>query len=468
MATAAHCSPERGWKFAPAYSRGRHAPLGLWPVDKTWGDPRFPGERGGEDWRHDWKFVRLLPGPGGKSVQDAVGGGFTMPDRPLQFPSTMPDITVVGYPGGAGAPQRRCMTGAAQPDGSDGHRPIPARTGYWQVKCPAFPGGASGSPFVSKMSTDGAAGTLIGVLGGAGRGGGHTPDVSYASRFDPDAYSLFKMAEANQWSMGGGSTWQHAKHLASGEYTGDGKGDLIVVWSDGEVTLYVGDGNAGFTGERRLKAPNATWKHVKSITGGDFAGGNGSDVMVVWTDGEVSLHPDVNTAGFHREITLAKAGDATWKYARQIAGGNFGTAGHTTDLLVVWQDGEVSTYTQVGEGGFGTEHQLLKPNDLWKKHATVVTAGDFTGGNNWDAMVRWSDGELTVYADTGAAGIGAERKLHGPDSTWTHATVMTAGSYDGNGWADDLFVLWSDGEFDAYPRTGTALGPEHRLVNPKA
>ncbi|MFF9765042.1 hypothetical protein ACF1GT_00105 [Streptomyces sp. NPDC014636] len=44
---------------------------------------------------------------------------------------------------------------------------------------------------------------------------------------------------------------------------------------------------------------------------------------------------------------------------------------------------------------------------------------------------------------------------------------MTAGSYDSNGWPDDLLVRWSDGETTMYTHTGATFGTEHMLVPPK-
>ncbi|MFB8182139.1 hypothetical protein ACFC8N_40270 [Streptomyces sp. NPDC055966] len=240
------------------------------------------------------------------------------------------------------------------------------------------------------------------------------------------------------YSMGGGETWSHAKLLASGEYTGDGKGDLIVVWTDGEVTLYTGDGNGGFTGERQLAARHGIFQNAKSMTGGDFAGGSGSDLLVVFDSGEVRLFPDVGTKGLDGGIKLADAG-AIWSHADQITGGSFGTATYVSDLLVCWSDGEVTDCTAVSDKGFGTEHQLEKPKSAWKD-ATLVTAGDFTGGNNWDTLVRWSDGHVSQFQDTGPGGTGTEIQMAPAGSIWSRDSVMTAGSYDSNGWPDDLLV----------------------------
>ncbi|RPF34732.1 hypothetical protein [Streptomyces sp. TLI_185] len=82
-------------------------------------------------------------------------------------------------------------------------------------------------------------------------------------------------------------------------------------------------------------------------------------------------------------------------------------------------------------------------------------------------MVRWVDGELDNYVGTTASGLGSEQRILDPNKTWTHDTAMTTGNYSGNGRTDDLVIRWSDGETTMYTDTGaTRLGTEHTLVAP--
>ncbi|WP_331752262.1 VCBS repeat-containing protein [Streptomyces sp. NBC_00829] len=112
----------------------------------------------------------------------------------------------------------------------------------------------------------------------------------------------------------GGGLWTNAKKMASGDYNGDGKTDMIVVWTDGEVTLYIGDGKGGFSGEKRITKSD-TWKDAKVIAGGDFSGSDSSDLVVVWVDGEVTLYTGDGKGGFAKETQLQKPDD-TWRSAR--------------------------------------------------------------------------------------------------------------------------------------------------------
>lgn len=46
------------------------------------------------------------------------------------------------------------------------------------------------------------------------------------------------------FAMGGWEQWQNTRLMATGDFTGNGTGDLLVVWTDGSVVLYQGSGAA--------------------------------------------------------------------------------------------------------------------------------------------------------------------------------------------------------------------------------
>ena len=109
-------------------------------------------------------------------------------------------------------------------------------------------GGVSGSPWITDYQDDARSGHVIGNLGGY-NGGGNDANVdyiSYAPAFGSDAATLLADAIADRQPPsnlppyqgiqaklpGGAALWQHAKLLASGDYTGNRRSDMIVVWSD--------------------------------------------------------------------------------------------------------------------------------------------------------------------------------------------------------------------------------------------
>lgn len=114
----------------------------------------------------------------------------------------------------------------------------------------------------------------------------------------------------------------------------------------------------------------------------------------------------------------------------------------------------------------GQEYKLKDPNSTWKD-ATLLTAGQYSGNQKWDLMVRWTSGALNNYVGTTTGGLGTEQPIHGPDKTWTHSVIMTTGQYTGDGLTNDLIIRWSDGETTMYKDTRmNNLGTEIMISPP--
>ncbi|MER6428077.1 trypsin-like serine protease [Streptomyces sp900105245] len=479
--TAAHCAlnMKGDYIFVPKFKKGAgpdQQPYGIFPVKRVFIDSRYRPDKGGTTTKKassdlDTAFARVSPNQHGTSLQDAVGGGLTF-TRAGGYDHR--GVTVVGYPSyrhnGAGRAVK-CT--------------VPTRQlrGYRQMSmtCGGYYGGVSGSPWITDYKDDARSGHVIGNLGGYNGGGNdaNADYISYAPAFGADAEKLLADAVADRTPpadqppyqglgeklAGGATRWRGAALMASGDYTGDGQGDLVVVWSDGAVTLHPGDGDGGFRTELRLRKANSTWKHARTLTGGAFAGTGHDGLLVRWSDGEVTLYPDLGASGTGREIRMAAPGSG-WKNAVQLTAGQFHGGDGATDLLVRRSDGRVSVYTKITAGSFGTGRQLVAANGTWTK-AALLTAGNFGRTPDWDLLVRRTDGTLDTYAGTSAAGLGTKSRMRGPNGLWKHAQVMTAGDLTAGHTADDLVVRWSDGETSLYadtrPRT---LGTERTLVHP--
>ncbi|WP_314220057.1 hypothetical protein [Streptomyces zaehneri] len=107
------------------------------------------------------------------------------------------------------------------------------------------------------------------------------------------------------------------------------------------------------------------------------------------------------------------------------------------------------------KAGQPCEVQLAEPNDLWSEYADIITAGDCTGSNAYDLMVKWVDGEVTIYKDIDQKAKlptsldqhpANEIKVAPAKSIWKNAKGIATGKYGGNKWSDDLVVRWIDGE----------------------
>ncbi|MEV7198282.1 trypsin-like serine protease [Streptomyces sp. NPDC093510] len=257
--------------------------------------------------------------------------------------------------------------------------------------------------------------------------------------------------------------WKYAEHIASGYFTGGSAGgtrhmDMIVRWIDGEVTLYQGaddkDARHPFSAEYRIAAKNSVFKHAKQITGASFGGG--SDGLIVrWVDGELTQYTHVDKKGLHGEKKLAPAKNKTWPYAEQITAGKYTANAQRDDLLVTWADGEVSLYTDVNTNALRGEKTLLKPNKTWP-HADQITAGEFTGKKTADLLVRWSDGEATIYPGVTTGGFHGETKIRPAKSAWKSATVVNTGAFVANERPNDVLVRWADNRLGLYPGVDAA------------
>ncbi|MFI0165389.1 trypsin-like serine protease [Streptomyces sp. NPDC017095] len=477
--TAAHCARnmKSAYLFVPKFVKGAapdRQPYGIFPIQRIFIDPRYVPDRGSATTKKavsdlDTAFARVSPNQWGKNLQDAVGGGLTF-TRPAGY--THRGVTVVGYPSYSHNSAGRAVKCTVPTKQLPGFRQL-------SMTCGGYYGGVSGSPWITDYKDDARTGHVIGNLGGY-NGGGNDANVdyiSYAPAFGTDAANLLAYAVADQAPPadlppyrglkgalpGGAGRWRKAALMASGDYTGDRHGDLLVVWTDGAVTLHPGDGRGGFRTETRLRAANSTWTHARAVTGGAFTGDR-SGLLVRWSDGEVTLYPQPGPAGLGREIRMAAPGSA-WKNAVQLASGAFRDDGGT-GLLVRWADGALTLYPGVGTGGLGTGTPLLAANGTWTK-AALLTGGDFGGTAAGDLLVRWSDGALDGYAGTSAAGPGHRTRMRGPNGRWQQARVLTAGAFRHDGPANDLVVRWADGETTLYADTGgTSVGTEHTLVHP--
>ncbi|WP_256255922.1 VCBS repeat-containing protein [Streptomyces sp. MUSC 14] len=475
--TAAHCalSMRGDYLFVPQFVKGAgpdQQPYGIFHIQHVFTDPRYVPDKGSTTTKKpasdlDTAFARVSANQRGQSLQDAIGGGLTFSRAPGYANR---NVTVVGYPSyghNSAGKAVKCTV------------PTTQLAGFRQMSmtCGGYYGGVSGSPWITDYADGARTGHVIGDLGGYNGGGNdaNVDYVSYAPAFGDDAAHLLDAAVANQDLRadlppyqglrdplpGGGARWRGATLLASGDYTGDRRGDLLTVWSDGGITLYAGDGKGGFGSEKRLLKANSTWTHARTVTGGDFTGDGRADLLVRWSDGEATLYPAVGAAGLGREVRMAPARSA-WKNAVQITSGQFDGGKGASDLLVRWSDGRLTLHTGVGSGTFGPARQLLKANGTWTR-AALLTGGSFGAAAGF--LVRWPDGSLDAYSGTSAAGLGTRSRVRGPNGTWTHAQVMATGDMTADHKADDLIVRWSDGETTLYAdTTAKALGKEKTLV----
>ncbi|MER5775475.1 S1 family peptidase [Streptomyces sp. NPDC002039] len=269
------------------------------------------------------------------------------------------------------------------------------------------------------------------------------------------------------------SKWANADLMASGYFTGGSANgtrhmDLVVRWTDGSVSLFQGadhnDPKYPFAAEHKVAAPNSVWRYARALTAGSFAATGTDGLVVRWSDGELTEFAHVDAAGFHDEKTHRPANTVAWQSAKLITAGRYTANPLRDDLLVVWNDGKVSLYADIDTNGVTKESVLSKANTTWP-HAEQISAGAFTGKATNDLMVRWADGETTIYPGVDTAGFHGEIKIRDPKSPWLNAKILTVGAFVGNKSAQDVLVRWTDGKLSLFPAVDAAgLHTEVKLV----
>ncbi|MFK8844581.1 trypsin-like peptidase domain-containing protein [Streptomyces sp. Ac-502] len=469
VVTAAHClkgnTSLRNAAFVPGYRAGGtkagqagETPYGIFPVldGKVWIDHRYQQSPADDD--VDFAFLRVGANAQGQLLEDAAGPGNTLTTVDSAH-LARESVTAVGYPGGQKTPLS-CTNDTRAFQGR-----------FMEIQCDGYRSGVSGGPFIEDF--DGQRGNLVGVIGGY-KTGGQYDNISYTSQFDDDAAWLYRQAAADlpldgKYTMGGAGTWQHARLMTAGSFHSasvrNNTSDLIVRWSDGEVSLYPGNGAYGFGKDVQL-AKDPEWNKAAVMTAGDFTGDGTSDLLVRWTNGKVTLYKDVNETNKLKNAIQLKAPNGTWTQAVGMAAGRFG-GGNTRsdDVVVQWANGRVTFFTNVDANGFHAESRLAAPNGTWP-HARDLAAGDFRPATgDQDLFVRWSDGEVTAYENVGANQLKSEHRLSPAKSSFRSSALATVGAFGGDTARNDVVVAWPNGRLTLNgDTTTTSLARERTLV----
>ncbi|MFF4157694.1 trypsin-like serine protease [Streptomyces sp. NPDC001678] len=263
-------------------------------------------------------------------------------------------------------------------------------------------------------------------------------------------------------------SWDDARLLTPGYFMGQpgrSRMDLFVIWKDGSASLFQGNGNsdtgAPFAAEHKLAGSGSRWKDARAITGGRFTdqgGAYGTDGLVVrWADGGVTEYTYLDQFGTHDEKTLRAGGgdNPFWKNARLITTGRFTENGLRDDLLVVWENGSTSMYTDIHSKGLSGWKQLSKADKTWTD-ATQIGTGAW--GHSWEVdrvLVQFSNGQTTMYPlPDGDKGWEFPNNIREAGSAWKNVRLMTTGVFADAQYRDptDALIIWNNGNVGLWPR----------------
>ncbi|MFE2285532.1 hypothetical protein ACFXDJ_15340 [Streptomyces sp. NPDC059443] len=254
--------------------------------------------------------------------------------------------------------------------------------------------------------------------------------------------------------------------------------DMVTCWRDGEVTLYQGDPDGDFDKEHQLIDPKAEqrFKNATSMTAGNFTGSGNNDLLVRWKGGDISLFKNVTPHHkLKEEIKIAppKGDEDVWKKkVVSVTSGKFQSDGKRDDVVVLWTDGEVTRYS-LSEQGFGSQTQLLKPNKQWNRTIASISAGHLDATGNTaisDLLVQWKSGKVSVHDYTPGRELPPGVFIQKDASKGWGDALITVGNHhrepgDKRDLRDDLIVRWTSGKLSMFQDTSIkGLGKERVLA----
>ena len=206
-------------------------------------------------------------------------------------------------------------------------------------------------------------------------------------------------------------SWQIA---ASGDFNGDGRGDLLWRDASGRVTDWLGQANGGFVSNfaNADAAAGLDW-HIAAT--GDFNGDNRTDILWRNDNGDLFDWLSQPGGGFaSNSVNSYVHIDTSWQV---VGSGDFNGDGRD-DIL--WRDntGRVTDWLGQANGGFVTNFANADANAglRWQ----IVSTGDFNGDGRDDILWRNDNGDLTDWLGQANGGFSSNvgNAYYGVDHSW--------------------------------------------------
>ncbi|HYI20959.1 MAG TPA: VCBS repeat-containing protein [Solirubrobacteraceae bacterium] len=216
-----------------------------------------------------------------------------------------------------------------------------------------------------------------------------------------------------------GSGWGAFTALLATEFSGDGRPDLLARRSDGGLIMYRGNARSGFvtgTGE----VVGSGWQDFTALLApGDFSGDGKPDLLARRPDGALLLYRGDGDSGFTGGGVGIGSG---WQdFTALLAPGDF-SGDAKADVLARRSDGALLMYRGNGTGGWVTGS--AEPiGSGWQGFTALAAGGDFSGDGNPDILARRSDGALMLYRGNGTGGFAGPGVVI--DSGWQSLSFLT-------------------------------------------
>lgn len=265
--------------------------------------------------------------------------------------------------------------------------------------------------------------------------------------------------------------------VTAGDFNGDGKADVAALYDEGQdaagrgvVSLWVFDSDG-----TALRAPRVVWNSNTSwrwssstLTSGDFNGDGKTDIAVLYnygrtTDGRnhTGLWVFTSTGNtFQAPAKVWDSGDDSWNWdASKVTSGDYNGDGRT-DVAVLYNYGQAADgrnqtglWFVGGADGLGAPKKVWTNDTSWNWNASKPTSGDYNGDGKADVGVLYNYGQDSVGRNhTGLwtmagtdAGVAAPKKIWDSSTSWNwNVSQPVSGDFNGDGKCD-LAVFYDYG-----------------------
>ncbi|WP_030023962.1 transglycosylase family protein [Streptomyces monomycini] len=228
----------------------------------------------------------------------------------------------------------------------------------------------------------------------------------------------------------GSWNWGRSK-VTTGDFDGDGKADIAVLYNDGQdadgtnhtaLWTFTSTGS-GFKKPVRTWQSTTSWSWDRSkVTSGDFDGDGKADVGILYNGGQQADGKNMTAlwtlsstgSGFAGPVKKWDNDDRTtgsWSWDRsKVTSGDFDGDGKV-DVGILYNGGQQAdgknttalwTLTSTGSGFTRATKKWDSGSDSWNADASKVTSGDFNGDGKTDLGVLYHYGKQ----DNGANSTG--------------------------------------------------------------
>ena len=217
-----------------------------------------------------------------------------------------------------------------------------------------------------------------------------------------------------------GLSWNMFNTVFSpGDFTGDGKADLVARTPSGALFLYRGNGAGGFTGGG--VQIGAGWNMFNAVfSPGDFTGDGKPDLLGRTPSGALFLYRGNGAGGFTGGGVQIGAG---WNMFNRVLGAGDFTGDGNPDLFGRTPSGALFLYRGNGAGGFTGGGVQVGAG--WGIYRTVFSAGDLNRDGHVDIVGIKGDGSFNVHAGDSSGRFTLAARQAGIG--WTFPVVFAVG-----------------------------------------